>query len=228
MALALLVCVGGCRCSGSHLGVFVVIGRLSLVVGLFLMDPNVGLLRKALVLTKEEEAELDLSALENLTSGGQEDLLSVGRLFTPRPYTFDVFSSMFRSFSKPAKGMDVKLLGENTCLLWFNHIVDWDRALLSQPSSDYPPIESPNLSRALLSKSSSSKLRVCPQPPLKLCSNGIEDAKPYAQVSNLSSPIGVSEHEMGLCVDSLGNIPISFNARTLLGCGEGPVPRDRI
>ncbi|KAK4428281.1 hypothetical protein Salat_1127700, partial [Sesamum alatum] len=89
---------------------------------------------------------------------------------------------------------------------------------LSQPSSDYPPIESPNPSRALSSKSSSPKLRVCPQPPLKLWSNGIEDSKPYAQVSNVSSSIGVSEHEMGLCVDSLGNIPISFNARTLLGC----------
>ncbi|KAL0325207.1 UNVERIFIED_CONTAM: hypothetical protein Sradi_5090000 [Sesamum radiatum] len=82
---------------------------------------------------EDEVAGLEISSAGEIGNTENDAFLLVGRLLTPRTFRYDVMSSTLSTLLRPARGMDVRLVGDNRFLLRFNHMVDRDRALMGCP-----------------------------------------------------------------------------------------------
>ena len=93
-------------------------------------------LSKRLTIADEDDENTVVMQSSQLTeTTAKAELCLVGQLLTKRPFNTEAMRSTLLSLWKPTKGMQFYVIGDNTFLFQFNHVVDKRRVLLHAPWS---------------------------------------------------------------------------------------------
>ncbi|KAK4435211.1 hypothetical protein Salat_0684400 [Sesamum alatum] len=99
------------------------------------MDETIDGLRGRLRLTDEEDQRLVLPGGLWHADSDSHRLCLVGRLLSSRVPRFEAFSTSIQGMINPVRGIEVRQIGCGRFLLWFNHIINRNRAIEGYPWS---------------------------------------------------------------------------------------------